>query len=71
MEKLLTAQALADALGVSRQTILRWDPPSVEVGGRRRYRASDIERWLEQGTDAPAEPPSVPATGTGVPETGN
>jgi excisionase family DNA binding protein len=49
--RLLTAREVADRLGLSAETILRWtrrgDLPAIRLpGGAIRYRESDLERWL-------------------------
>lgn len=51
MEKLLSAQEVADALGVPLATLYTWrsrrqGPTSLRVGRHLRYRAADIEAWL-------------------------
>lgn len=54
-ESLLSPQGLADHLGVPVQTVYEWrkarsktdGPPSFLVGGRPRYRLSEVEAWLE------------------------
>jgi excisionase family DNA binding protein len=53
-EPLLNVEQVAEWLGVSVGTLRYWrhvhrGPRSLSVGGAVRYRASDIERWLEQG----------------------
>ena len=54
-EKLLTAQAVADKLSLSRRTIFRMKSSgticnSITVGqGACRWRKSDIEQWIEWG----------------------
>jgi excisionase family DNA binding protein len=52
MTSLLTARDLADMLGVSTETVLRWtrrgDLPAIRLpGGALRFRADEIEAWLE------------------------
>lgn len=47
----LSKNAAAVALGVCPYTLKRWrmrgyGPKAVKVGGRLRYRVSDIESWL-------------------------
>lgn len=48
-------KGLADRLGVSTSTIYRWRcyepdkvPPAFLVGDRLRWRADDVEEWLER-----------------------
>jgi excisionase family DNA binding protein len=50
--QLLTARQVADLLGVSTETILRWtrrgDLPAVRLpGGAIRFREAELEAWLE------------------------
>jgi excisionase family DNA binding protein len=52
-ERLLTARELAEWIGVSTETVLRWTRarklPAVRLpGGALRYRESDIEAWVAQ-----------------------
>jgi excisionase family DNA binding protein len=51
-ERLLTARELASQLGASPETILRWtrrgEVPAFKLpGGAIRYRAADVEAWLQ------------------------
>jgi excisionase family DNA binding protein len=50
-ERLLTAAELADVLGFSSATIVDWAEagkvPAFKVGGRLRFKESEIEAWLE------------------------
>ena len=53
MEKLLTDGELAEALGLSQQTLANWrwsgdGPPYLKINGAVRYRPSAVELWLEQ-----------------------
>jgi excisionase family DNA binding protein len=52
IEPLLTAAQLADLLGFSAATVVDWSErgelPSFKVGGRLRFRESEVEAWLEQ-----------------------
>ena len=47
-DQLLTINEAAKLLSVSKMTLYRWDQngilKKVEIGGKRRYRKSDIER---------------------------
>ncbi len=50
--RLLTARNLADALGVSTETVLRWrrrgELPAIRLpGGAIRFREDEIEGWLK------------------------
>jgi excisionase family DNA binding protein len=52
-ERLLTARELAERLGVSTETVLRWARrgrlPAVYLSSRAiRFREADIDAWLEQ-----------------------
>jgi len=49
--QLLTARAVADLLGVSTETVLRWtrrgDLPALRLpGGAIRYREPDLDEWI-------------------------
>jgi excisionase family DNA binding protein len=51
--RLLTARDLAERLGVSTETILRWtrrgELPAVRLpGGAIRYREEELEAWLDE-----------------------
>jgi excisionase family DNA binding protein len=53
-QPLLTVAEVAKWLGISPHTLRYWrhvhrGPLSLSVGGAVRYRASDVEEWLEQG----------------------
>ncbi len=53
-QPLLTVPEVADWLGISPHTLRYWrhvhrGPRSLSVGGAVRYRASDVEAWLESG----------------------
>ena len=50
-DRLLTARVVADRLGVSTETVLRWTRagklPAIRLpGGAIRYRPADLEDWL-------------------------
>lgn len=49
-ERLLTARQLAEYLGFSAGTIVDWfergEVPGFKVGGRLRFRVSEVEAWL-------------------------
>jgi excisionase family DNA binding protein len=50
---LLTAREVAEILGVSAETILRWtrrgELPAIRLpGGAIRYRESELDGWLEE-----------------------
>jgi predicted DNA-binding transcriptional regulator AlpA len=51
---LLSTDDVAEWLGVKVSTLHHWrhthrGPRSLTVGGRVRYRVSDIEEWLDSG----------------------
>jgi excisionase family DNA binding protein len=53
--RLLTARAVADLLGVSTETVLRWvragKLPAVRLpGGGIRFREDDLDAWLAERT---------------------
>jgi excisionase family DNA binding protein len=48
-QTLLTVNALAKYLEVSRRQIYNLPIPFVLVGNRRRYRARDVDAYLERG----------------------
>lgn len=53
MEKLLTADQLAELVGVPAKTIADWrsrsiGPAFVRVGRHVRYRPADVEAWLSK-----------------------
>jgi excisionase family DNA binding protein len=51
-ERLLTARELGAQLGFSAATIVDWAAagkiPSFKIGGRLRFRPSEVETWLEE-----------------------
>ena len=51
-ERLLNARQLSEVLSFSASTIVDWSErdeiPSFKLGGRLRFRASEVEAWLEQ-----------------------
>jgi excisionase family DNA binding protein len=74
-EPLLTARELAELLGFAAGTIVDWaergELPGFKVGGRLRFRESEVLDWLEgrrvNGPDAGEEvsptPTAAPARG--------
>ncbi len=57
MTALLTARHVAEVVGVSPETILRWvrrgDLPAIRLpGGAVRFRPDEIEAWLAERTTA-------------------
>jgi excisionase family DNA binding protein len=73
-DPLLTTRQVADILGVSAETVLRYtrsgDLPAIRlpgtVRGRLRYRPGDVEEWLARHAATPAQ--EAPTTLTGVAE---
>ena len=61
MDQLLTVEDLAKALGLATHTIYqrryRGDslPRSITIGNTIRFRASDVEAWLEEHADTPKD----------------
>lgn len=51
MEQMLTTQELAEVLGFAAGTIVDWAEagklPAFKLGGRLRFRLSEVETWLE------------------------
>jgi excisionase family DNA binding protein len=51
-ECLLTARELGELLGFSAATIVDWSEagklPAFKIGGRLRFRASEVEAWLQE-----------------------
>lgn len=69
---LLTARQVATYLGFKPATIVDWaerdEMPAFKVGGRLRFRLSEIDAWLEEkrtgaGGEAPAAPRQHPPEG--------
>lgn len=71
-DRLLTARELADRLGVSTETVLRWtrrgELPAIRLPGRAlRYRERAFEAWLEErATTVRGESPTPLAAAQGV-----
>ena len=56
LQRLLSAQEVADYLGVPITTIYNWrhrsqGPPGFRVGRHLRYRRRDVEAWIERQLD--------------------
>jgi PTS system nitrogen regulatory IIA component len=51
-ERLLTARQLADLLGFQAGTIVDWaergEVPAFKIGGRLRFRESEVLAWLKE-----------------------
>jgi excisionase family DNA binding protein len=51
-ERLLTARELADLLGFQAGTVVDWAEagtvPAFKIGGRLRFRESEVLAWLEE-----------------------
>ncbi|MET1009693.1 MAG: helix-turn-helix domain-containing protein [Gaiellaceae bacterium] len=71
-EPLLTARELGELLGFKPGTIVDWaernELPHFKIGGRLRFRAAEVEAWLETkragtGGEAPATPHERPPKG--------
>jgi excisionase family DNA binding protein len=71
-ERLLTAREVAELLGFAPATVLDWAEagriPYFKVGGRLRFRESEVLAWLETkragiGGEAPATPRKSPPEG--------
>jgi excisionase family DNA binding protein len=54
MEKLLSADEIAELLGVKKSTIYQWTHqkyiPHIKLGNKVRFKPSQIDKWLEQRT---------------------
>ncbi len=46
-EAFVTLKECAERLGVSACSLWRWGVPGHELGGRRRFRMSEVEAYLE------------------------
>ena len=66
MSRLLTARVVADRLGVSPETVLRWtrrgELPAIKLpGGAVRFREAEIEEWLQERATPRRGVPATPA----------
>lgn len=66
IEPLYSAAEIAEALGFSAGTVVDWaerdELPSFKLGGRLRFRESEVLAWLEErrrGTLTPANDPAA------------
>ena len=61
-ERLMTAREVADYLGFAPATVLDWFEagrlPGFKLGTAVRFRASEVEAWLEQRRVAPSQRPA-------------
>jgi excisionase family DNA binding protein len=57
IEPLLTTREAADLLGFAAGTIVDWaesgDLPCFKIGGRLRFRESELEAWIEEQRRGP------------------
>ena len=60
-ERLVSARELGELLGFSSATIVDWAEaeklPSFRIGGRLRFRPSEVEQWLEERRRGPRPGP--------------
>jgi excisionase family DNA binding protein len=74
LEPMLTAAELADLLSFSAGTIVDWSErgeiPSFKVGGRLRFRKSEVAAWLEEQRKGPGAGEEVSPTPTASPARG-
>lgn len=59
MDRLLTAQEVADTLGIPLQSLYRWrvegkGPAAVKVGKHLRFQPRAVSEWIESQTEARA-----------------
>src|SRR5437667_8595644 len=61
LEPLLTAQQLGALLGFAPGTIVDWAEagklPAFKIGGRLRFRLSEVEAWIEEQRHESSPPP--------------
>ncbi len=55
--ELMTPKQLADAMGVTPNTVKRWrldgeGPAHIRVGNTIRYHRRDVEKWMESKKEA-------------------
>ena len=50
LEPYLTLRDLCQCLRLGESTLHRWKVPSHDLGGRRRYRLSEVEAYLQSET---------------------
>jgi excisionase family DNA binding protein len=65
-ERFLTSRELADQLGFTTSTIQNWYEagklPGLKLGGRLRFRLSEVEAWLERQRKDSLTPAPSPTT---------
>jgi excisionase family DNA binding protein len=74
-DRLLTAAELAEMLGFATGTIVDWSErgalPAFKIGGRLRFRLSEVEGWLDaQRLNGPGAGGEVSPTPTAHPARG-
>lgn len=74
IEKMLSAAELAELLGFSPATIVDWSErgtiPSFKVGGRLRFRESEVLTWLEEHRQGSGVTPVTPEEASVRPKVG-
>lgn len=74
IEPMLTAAELAALLGFQPGTVVDWAEagtiPSFKLGGRLRFRESEISSWLERRRKGPGAGGEVSPTPTAAPTRG-
>jgi excisionase family DNA binding protein len=80
-DRLLTSAELADLLGFAAGTVVDWAEkgaiPAFKIGGRLRFRETEVLDWLERQRirkagargEAPATPQHPPGVVSGLPAT--
>jgi excisionase family DNA binding protein len=59
MERLMTRNEAAEALGLKANTLAKWactktaGPAFLKLGGSVRYRESDLQAWIDKQTVTP------------------
>jgi predicted DNA-binding transcriptional regulator AlpA len=46
-ERYMTLRAVAEVLGVSACSLWRWSVPGHDLGGRRKFRISEVQAYLD------------------------
>jgi len=73
-DRLLTAREVAELLGFAADTIVDWAEdgrvPCFKIGGRLRFRLSEVEAWVESQRRGPGAGGDVPPTPTATPTRG-